>query len=110
VGSSVLIVRHGKGRGRRDTHKYMNHVLRHFRQERPDLYRRLIFHHTGSPSPRLSGMDGILFWLREPLRLFPACYEEAVRIAEEARQRAIPMVTPGVPVRLQQEQSGAPLA
>jgi hypothetical protein len=99
VGSSVLIVRHGEGRGRRETHKhethkYMNHVLRHFRQERPDLYRRLVFHHTGSPAPRLTGVGGIVFWLREPLRLFPACYEEAVRIADEARQRAIPIVNP----------------
>jgi hypothetical protein len=94
VGSSVLIVRHGKGRGRRESHKYMNQVLRHFREERPDLYRRLVFHHTGSPTPRLTGIGGIVFWLREPLRLFPACYEEAVRIAEEARQRAIPIVNP----------------
>ena len=94
MGSSVLIVRHGKGRGRRETHTYMNHVLTHFRQERPDLYRRLVFHHTGSPAPRLTGIGGIVFWLREPLRLFPACYEEAVRIAEEARHRAIPIVNP----------------
>ncbi|MGH9198322.1 MAG: hypothetical protein ACRD1T_21635, partial [Acidimicrobiia bacterium] len=93
--NSVLIVRHGEGRGRGANPNYMHRALDHLQLMRPDLHRRLVFHYTGNPSPSLAGTVAIVFWLKNPLRVgYPACYEEAVRIAEEARKESIPLINP----------------
>lgn len=59
----------------------------------PDECVRL--HETGGARPPLEGITAVVFWLADPLREhFPACYEEAVAISEEARSRGIPIVNP----------------
>ena len=89
----ILIVRHGKGRGRH--RKYMRAALNHQRHNRPELFRRLIFHATGKPTPSWDGVGAVVFWLGDPLReWYPACYQEAVRLADEARSRGARVVTP----------------
>lgn len=86
----VLIVRHG--RCGRPHSRYMQRSLTQLKQQRPDLHRRLVFHHTGEPTPGLDGIGAIVFWLRCPLRVHRACYDDAVRIAEEARRKSIPLI------------------
>ncbi len=87
---TVLVVRHGPGRGRlRD---YMRHVLDFLAQDR-QLQERVRFHQTGTPAPSLAGIVTVVFWLADPLReWYPACYVEAVEIAERARAHGIHLV------------------
>lgn len=90
----VLIVRHGAGRGPGANPNYMSRVLRHIAREQPELHRRLVLHHTGEPSPSLSGIGAVVFWLKNPLRRYPACHAEALALAAEARKRTILLVNP----------------
>jgi hypothetical protein len=91
--SRILIVRHGWGRGR--FRRYLRKPLEHVRRQRNQIYRRLIFHRTGDPPPLLDHVKAVVFWLADPLReWYPACYEEAVGIADEARRRGIGLINP----------------
>jgi hypothetical protein len=91
--ATILIVRHGKGRGRH--RRYMQEALDHLRRHRPAVHQHLVFHATGEPFPALDGVGSVVFWLADPLReLYPACYEEAVRLAKEARARGIRLINP----------------
>jgi hypothetical protein len=90
----VLIVRHGAGRGVSANPNYMSRVLRHIAREQPELHRRLVLHHTGEPPPSLSGIGAVVFWLKNPLRRYPACYAEALALAAEARKHSIVLVNP----------------
>ncbi len=90
----VLIVRHGEGRGAGANPNYMRRALRDLERERPELHRRLVLHHTGALAPSLSGIGAVVFWLKNPLRRYPACHAEAVRIAEGARKNSIPLINP----------------
>ena len=90
----VLIVRHGEHRGRKLS-RYMGRSLTYLRRQRPDVYQHLVFHHTGKPPPALDGIGAVVFWLWCPLReRHPACYEEAVRVADEARKNSILLINP----------------
>lgn len=88
----VLIVRHG--RFGRPHARYMQRSLNQLEQLRPDLHRRLVFHYTGEPAPGLDEIGAIVFWLRTPLRIHRACYDDAVRIADAARQRDVLLINP----------------
>lgn len=93
--SSILIVRHGEGRGRGANPNYMHRTLDYLQLKRPDLHQRLVFHYTGNPAPSLAGIGAIVFWLKNPLRVhYPACYDDAIWIAEEARKESIPLINP----------------
>lgn len=87
----ILIVRHGKGRGR--LRNYMRETLDHLRCHRHDVHQRLVFHATGEPPPSWHGVRVVVFWLGDPLReWYPACYEEAIRLANEARSRGLRLI------------------
>ena len=89
----VLIVRHGKKRGR--DRPYMQLFLDHVRRHRPGLFDCLHLHETGGALPGLDGVRAVVFWLADPLReWYRSCFEEAVAIAAEARSRGTPMVNP----------------
>lgn len=91
--SVILIVRHGVGRGRLPA--YLQPVLDHLRDGRPEQRAEVRLHETGAPEPSLDGVTAVVFWLADPLREhFPACFEEAAAIAAAARERGIPIVNP----------------
>jgi glutathione synthase/RimK-type ligase-like ATP-grasp enzyme len=91
--TKVLIVRHGKGRGRH--RRYMREALDALRRRRPDVFRYLVFHATGEPAPPLDSFGSIVFWLADPLREFyPSCYDQAVHLANEARARGLRLINP----------------
>ncbi len=86
--SKVLLVRHGPGRGR--FVNYANVWLRYADRHAPALRRRLVVHETGGPEPALDGVGAVMFLLADPLReCYPACFDEAMRIAERARERGL---------------------
>jgi hypothetical protein len=88
---SVLIVRHGPGRGRGDS--FGTPFLDYLRAERPRLAQSLRFWTTGSAPPALDGVDVVVFWLADPLReLYPECYQEAQSIADEASRRRLRLI------------------
>jgi hypothetical protein len=91
---SILIVRHGPGRGREE--QYLTPVLDYFRAHGSDLFARIQLHETGADAPpNLDGVRAILFWLGDPLReLYPDCHAEASMLAEAARERGIHLVNP----------------
>lgn len=90
-GRRVLIVRHGAGRGR--LRRYMHEVLTYLRRTRPALSRHLVLHSTGEPLPDWGGIGTVVFWLGDPLReLYPACYHEALGLANEARRRQLRLI------------------
>ena len=92
--SSVLLVRHGPGRGR--LQNYGDGWLKRLARIRPDLRRRVRIHETGSGlAPSLVGVAAVLFLLADPVReLYPACYTESAEIAQRAGKRGIRLVNP----------------
>ncbi len=87
----VLLVRHGPGRGR--VTPYLQFVLDGIGRAHPDSYRRLVLHETGTPTPDLAGVRGVMFWLADPLEeTYPECYAEARAIADEAETRGCAVV------------------
>jgi hypothetical protein len=88
LGGELLIVIHGKDRGRPIW--VMEAMLGYARMKRPDLAARLRVHETGGALPELDGVSAVLFYLADPLEaFFPACYAEAKAIADDARRRGI---------------------
>jgi len=76
----ILLVRHGRGRGRIEG--YWNDAVAYLSRHRPRLRERIRLHHTGHPLPRLENVGAAVFWLGDPLAdLYPECHEEARRIA-----------------------------
>lgn len=91
--TSLLIVRHGPGRGR--GRSFGAPMLDYVRSRRPNISQRVRLWETGSPLPDLSGVHAVLFWLADPLReLYPACFEEAASVELEARLLGIPTINP----------------
>lgn len=73
----------------------MREALRQTQRRRPDVFRRLVFHATGEAAPTFDGVGCVVFWLADPLReWYPACYDEAVRLAREARSRGLRVINP----------------
>ena len=91
---TVLIVRHGPGRGRLPG--YVDPVLARLAELDPAVHRALRFHGTGSGvPPDLSAPRAVVFWLGDPLReLYPDCFAEASAIEAEARERGRRLVNP----------------
>lgn len=82
----ILIVRHGKYKAR--LYPYLHPLLQYIKASRSKLYKRLLFHETGTSFPQLEGISTIVFWLADPLReMYPSCYEEAKSILHAARSR-----------------------
>jgi hypothetical protein len=93
IDGKVLIVRHGKGRGRH--RNYMAEALKRLYRLRPALFRRLVLHHTGEAAPPLDGVAVVVFWLADPLReWYPDCYADAVDLAEAARALGLRIINP----------------
>jgi len=90
----ILIVRHGKDRGPKVLSNCMAPVLEYIERQHPDLHRRLQLHQTGEPAPNLDSIGVVIFWLAGPLNPYPACYEDAVRIANDARARGLTVINP----------------
>jgi len=89
--NTILIVRHGPGRGR--ITGYCEHVLDWLRAERPDLASRVRVHETGTGPVALDDVGTVFFWLADPLQIkYPDCYEEARAIQREAERRSLPMI------------------
>ena len=87
----ILIVVHGPGRGRDvPTGKVF---LDRLRVTDPEFAARFRLHPTGSGRPDLAGVGLVLFWLGDPLKeKYPACFAEAVAIAQAARAVNIAVV------------------
>lgn len=89
--SHVLIVRHGVGRGPKVHCRSMRpaHCQPMFdtiARRWPDLARRFRFWETGGPQPAVDNVAAVVFLLQDPLReTHPACFEEAVELANRAR-------------------------
>jgi hypothetical protein len=90
----ILIVRHGKDRGPRALSDCMAPVLEYIERQRPELHRRLQLHQTGEAAPNLGGIGVVIFWLAGPLNNYPACYGDAVRIADKARACDLTVINP----------------
>jgi hypothetical protein len=92
----ILLVRHGAGRGR-DT-PYLEPCLEHLARHRPALHARLRLHDTGERppgggTPVLDDVAAVVFWLADPLAtLYPECFGEATRIADDAAKRRVRIV------------------
>jgi hypothetical protein len=87
---TVLIVRHGPGRGR--LQGYCDHVLGWIKRERPETYARIRLHETGSGAVSMEGVSGVFCWLADPLTRYPECLKEALAIESEARESDIPVL------------------
>jgi hypothetical protein len=91
--SRILLVRHGKGRGR--DYKYNQEFVRWAEAARPELWDRLRLHFTGEPPPCLDGVGAVVFWVGDPLReRYPEEYAECSAIARRARQEGIRIANP----------------
>ena len=89
----VLIVRHGRGRGR--LYPALQQGLDYLAETAPDLAERVRVYETGQPMPSLDGVGGVVNFLGDPLKLmYPDCYRRAEAIAREARDRGIPIANP----------------
>jgi hypothetical protein len=87
----ILIVRHGKGRGR--VRKYLQPLLKTINASDAELFAQIRVHETGAEAPSLQGVRAVVFWLGDPLReLYPECYAEAMQIAEAAQSGGIRIV------------------
>lgn len=94
MGGCLLIVGHGPGRGRPAGN--LPRVIRDLAAAAPALRGAVRFHATGGgPPPDLAEVRAVVFWLADPLReLYPACFAEAVAIAERARAAGARLVNP----------------
>jgi len=92
--ATLLIVRHGAGRGRLPG--YLAPALRRIEARDPALMRAVRFHETGaSMPPDLDSVRAVFFWLADPLReLYPECFVEASAIEADARARGLALVNP----------------
>ena len=91
VQGSILLVRHGPGRGR--IPDYLSQVIDAIESADPELARAIRHYRTGEPEPSLDDIRGVVFWLADPLReWYPECYADGVRIANAARSRGIRIV------------------
>lgn len=91
--SRILLVRHGKGRGR--LYKYNQEFVRWAEAARPELWDRLRLHFTGEPTPRLDGVGTVVFWVGDPLReMYPDEYAECSAIVRRAAEEGIRLVNP----------------
>lgn len=90
----VLLVRHGRGRGRID--RYLDRPLARLDREAPGIRARLRVHETGGDAEAdLRGVRAVAFFLADPLEeLYPACHREAVRILRRARERGLRVLNP----------------
>jgi hypothetical protein len=91
----VLVVRHGRGRGRHP--RYLQALLDDLERRRPEVHRQLVIHETGADggAPSLDGFGAVVFWLADPLReRFPECFAEASVLADEGRARGLRLVNP----------------
>jgi len=87
----ILIVRHGPGRGRIPS--YGQHILDWIAAERPNLASHVKLHETGTGPADLGDVGAVFFWLADPLQIkYPACYEEALAIQQEAERRGCPVL------------------
>ncbi len=87
----ILIVRHGQARAR--LYPYLDAVFQYISALHPGLYKKLLFHETGSSLPRLTGIKTVVFLLADPLKeMHPPCYEEAQAIARDARSLNLRMI------------------
>lgn len=95
-----MFVRHGSGRGpkirmKRFRPAYFQPFIEEIRRSSPNLFARFVFWETGQHVPDLSDIDCVVFWLQDPLReRFPACFDDAFALEEEAKRRAIKMFNP----------------
>jgi hypothetical protein len=89
--TSLLIVRHGPGRGRLPG--YLDEALGRLDAA---VRRALVLHATGAAAPPdLAGVRAVVFWLADPLReLYPECFAEASAIETRARERGIALANP----------------
>lgn len=87
----VLVVFHGRGRGRQDRHA--QHIMSRALAGNPHR-EQIVAHETGSGSlPDLTAATAVVFWLGDPLReLYPDCYAEATAIAARARARGLRVI------------------
>jgi hypothetical protein len=95
LSTSILIVRHGPGRGR--FFRYGERTLDWIRRNDPALGRRIVIHETGSgATPTVAADAGaVVFWMADPLReLYSDCFAEACEIAELATRRGARVVNP----------------
>jgi hypothetical protein len=91
--SAVLLVRHGRGRGR--LYPALQQGLDYLAETAPELAERIRVYETGQPMPTLDGVAGVVFFLGDPLKLkYPDCYRRAETIAIEARELGIPVANP----------------
>ena len=90
---SLLIVRHGPGRGR--GRSFGAPMLDYLENNRSELWTRIVRWETGNPLPDLDGVHAVLFWLADPLReLYPDCFEQAMLLEAEARLRGVRTINP----------------
>lgn len=94
MGSRLLIVCHGRGRGR--DAGFIGNVLDDVAQHAPALRKAIRVHPTGRRDPPdLSEVGTILFWLADPLReMYPDCFAEAAEIARRARDGGVRLANP----------------
>ncbi len=94
MGSELLIVCHGPGRGRHPG--YIAGVLDAIARHAPGLRDTIRVHATGGGKwPDLRDVRAVLFWLADPLReLYPDCFAEAVEIARRAREAGARLANP----------------
>ncbi len=97
---TILLVRHGPGRGRIPS--YLEPALDRLAACAPELRARVRLHETGVAGglfarkrPPLDDVRAVVFWLADPLReLYPDCYAEASEIAAAAAARGAHLVNP----------------
>lgn len=90
---NILVVTHGPGRGRSVPTGDVFFARLKIRD--PELAARLVIHETGTQAPSLAGIGLVVLWLGDPLRQkYPACYAEAVDIAQAAKRRSIGLINP----------------
>ncbi len=82
---AILVVRHGRGRGRKSP--YMDRALEHLAVRRPELHASLCFWKTGEALPSLSGVAAIVFWLADDELLEPGERETGIFAAVARRHR-----------------------
>ncbi len=86
--SKILFITHGAGRGRKVPTGDV--FLKRLAAKSHPLLKYIRIHRTGSGSANFEGVGLVIFWLGDPLmQKYPACYVDALAIAEEAVDRGI---------------------